>query len=260
LARELKLLTLKPENLRTDANFLRQLAELQADLFVVAAYGKILPADIITLPKYKTLNVHGSLLPKYRGSSPIQFALWQNEPETGVSIMLMDEQVDHGAVLAQKKVTIDPDDNFITLSEKLSRVGAALLTPTINDYVQGKTKPQVQDESLATLTHIISKADGKINWQESSQQIYNQFRALFPWPGVWTTWNGQTIKILDCLASASTLNTDKTPGTVLPDGSIVCGDNSALQIISLQPAGKNEMPMTDFLNGHKDFLGGQLNR
>lgn len=262
LAKDLNLKTFKPEK-AGDFGFLDELKNLNADIFVVVAYGKILPKDIINLPKYKTVNVHFSALPKYRGPSPIQSALQNGDEQTGTSIFILDEEVDNGPLLAQKIVNIEPDDSYFTLSNRLAKISADLLLETLADYEAEKITPLPQDESAATHTKIISKQDGKIDWNKSAVQIYNQFRAFYPWPGIWTNWNGKTLKILDCKVNTNLRmehgSTDTYGcGTVLENGTVVCGEESILQIKSLQLEGKNEMPIADFLNGYGHFVGSKL--
>lgn len=256
LARDLKLETLKPEAVRGNNQLLENLRNFQADIFVVVAYGKILPPDVINLPPLKTVNVHFSALPKYRGPSPIQFALLNGDGQTGTSIFLLDEQVDHGPLLAQKIVNIEPDDNYFTLSDRLARVSADLIEDTLAGYQSGKITPLPQDDSAASHTKIIDKQDGKIDWQKTATEIYNQFRAFYPWPGIWTEWNGKKIKILDCTPVAA--SDAKETGCVLDGGRVACGQSTALQIKVLQPEGKSDMAIADFLNGYREFVGSKL--
>ncbi len=283
LAADLGLLTFKPENVKDNREFLGQLKNLclpspspspdgrgmgpaGVELFVVVAYGKILPMDIISAPKYKTINVHFSVLPKYRGASPIQAALLNGDEQTGTSIFLLDKNVDDGLLLTQEIVNIDPDDNFFTLSDKLARRSANIINQTISDYVSGKITPLPQDEDSVSYCKIVSKADGKVDWNKSATEIYNQFRAFYIWPGIWTTWKGQNLKITECITT-ELQNGDTTenyrnldPGTVIADGVVICGNNTKLKINRLQLAGKNEVSITEFLNGYKDFIGSSLNR
>lgn len=274
LAKEMKVLLLKPESVK-ETEFVNQLKSFDADIFVVVAYGKILPTQIINLPRYKTLNVHFSLLPKYRGASPIQTAILNGETKTGTSIFVLDEKMDTGPVIAQESIDIDPDDNYITLPLKLAQKSAKLLISVLPGYINGDVKPVIQDDFSATYTKILSKADGKIDFQKTAPEIYNQFRAFFPWPGIWTEFGGKTLKILDCTptemqnqnaysdvksehGSNSVETVTYKPGTVLTGGIVVCGKGTFLEIVSLKPEGKNEMKMADFLNGNSGFVGSVL--
>jgi len=257
LAGEMRLSILKPESARDDSEFHQTLQKLGADIFVVVSYGQILPSSIINIPKYKTVNVHFSMLPKYRGPSPIQTALLNGDSETGTTIFILDEKVDHGPILAQEKAIIDSDDNYFTLSEKLAFKSSLLINQTLDDYQLDKIKPMPQDDSLATHTKIITKQDGRIDWNKSAQEIYNQFRAFYPWPGIWTKWDGKMVKVLDCSLceySGQPLN----PGQVMDGGIVVCGDNTFLQIKTLQMEGKKETDILSFLNGYSEFVGAVL--
>ncbi len=261
LARDLKLTTLKPEKIRGNQDFTAGLDGLNADIFVVVAYGKILPAEVISMPPLKTVNVHFSALPKYRGPSPIQFALLNGERQTGTSIFILDEHMDTGPLLAQKIVDIEPDDNYFTLSDRLARISADLLTDTLSDYQAGRVTPLPQDESRVSYSRIITKQDGKVDWQKTAPEIYNQFRAFYPWPGIWTTFQGKKLKILDCVANPESPKLSGTAGacgTVIDGGTVVCGSGTTLKIRSLQPEGKKEMAIGDFLNGYKNFIGSKL--
>ncbi|MFI5206363.1 MAG: methionyl-tRNA formyltransferase, partial [Candidatus Paceibacterales bacterium] len=224
LAKDLKLMMFKPDNVKNNLEFLSQLKNLNADIFVVAAYGKILPLDIINMPKFKTINVHFSVLPKYRGPSPIQSALLNGDQQTGTSIFILDQEVDNGPLLAQEIANIEPDDNYFTLSDKLAKLSAGIINQVVADYTAGKITPLPQDETAASYSKIITKADGKINWQKPANEIYNQFRAFFLWPGIWTTWKGQALKITDCLAISA--SADNIVGTVLDGGVVACGNNT----------------------------------
>jgi len=163
LAKDLKLPIFKPENPKTDAAFISELQKIGADIFVVVAYGKILPLQIINLPKYKTINVHFSILPKYRGPSPIQTALLNGDAQTGTSIFVLDENVDSGPLLAQEIINIEPDDNYFTLSDRLAKLSAKIINQTLKDYTSGKLTPLPQDESRASHTKIITKEDGRVD-------------------------------------------------------------------------------------------------
>ena len=259
LAKDLKLQTFKPEKVKDNPEFLQQLKNIGADIFVVVAYGKILPLDIISLPQHKTVNVHFSVLPKYRGASPIQSALLNGDSQTGTSIFLLDENIDDGPLLAQEIASIEADDNYFTLSDKLAKLSAKIINPTLDAYVSGQITPLPQDEAAASHSKIIAKADGKIDWNKSAQEIYNQFRAFYLWPGIWTTWKGQNLKIVECFPAAAYNSASiQAPGTILEQGFLACGDGTALQINRLQMAGKSEVSTTEFLNGYRDFVGSKL--
>ncbi len=263
LAKDLKLATFKPETVQNNSEFFGQLQGLKADIFVVVAYGKILPMEIINLPQYKTINIHFSVLPKYRGPSPIQSALLNGDEQTGTSVFILDQKVDDGSLLAQEIIGIEPDDNYFTLSDKLAKLSAGIINRVIQDYTSGLVTPLPQDETRASFTKIIAKADGKINWQNSAAEIYNRFRAFYIWPGIWTTWNGKIIKITDCLPDPD-LQTESGSadnygcGKMLEGGVVACGNETFLQIKQLQLEGKSEVATADFLNGYPAFVGSKL--
>jgi methionyl-tRNA formyltransferase len=256
LAKELNLKIFKPSKIKNNADFFNELKECSADMFVVVAYGKLLPIEVLNLPRYKTINVHPSLLPKYRGPSPIQYALLAGDQVTGTTIMLIDEEMDHGPILAQKTIPIDNDDNIFSLTQKLAIISAEIFLPTIKDFVAGKLIPKPQEHNAATYTKILSKDDGRISWDNSASAIYNQFRAFYLWPGIWSIWKGKKIKITECFPSDSAEKADS--GTVLPGGQVACGNGTTLQISRLQMEGKKEMTLTEFLNGNKVFIGSKL--
>ncbi len=241
-ALRLNLPVLKPTKVKNNPEFLEELKKFEADIFVVVSYGKILPVDLLDIPPLKTINVHFSLLPKYRGPAPVQFALLNGETKTGTSIFILDELVDHGPILAMQELDIDPNDTNISLQSKLAIASADLILETLPNYESGKIEPQVQNHDIATGSKIISKEDGKINWDQTAQEIYNQFRAYQPWPGIYTSWQGKILKILDCRP-----HTESTAET------ITCGNNTYLQLITVQLEGKNPVSIKDFLNGYPDF-------
>ena len=198
-----------------------------ADIYVIAAYGKIIPKEIINKPKYGTLNVHPSLLPRHRGPSPIATAILAGDTETGVTIMLTDEEMDHGPILAQCRATITPNDTTKTLQEKLAHAGAKLLIETIPRWISGEIKRQEQNHSKATYTKIFKKEDGRINWSKSTEEIVRHIRAMTLWPGAWTMLGNTKIKIL----KAHT-------------------ENASIVIDILQPEGRKQMTYAEFERGY----------
>ncbi|MFH1180943.1 MAG: methionyl-tRNA formyltransferase [bacterium] len=202
------------------------------DLIIVAAYGKILPKNILEIPKYGCLNVHPSLLPKYRGPSPIQMAILNGDKETGVTIMKMDEKIDHGQIISNSKFLISNKFTYKELHDELAKLGAKLLSKTIPDWINGKIKPVPQDETKATYTKIIKKEDGMVGWKSPIDYIERQVRALNPWPGTYTLYNGKILKILKAEAA-----------------------KGELIIKEVQLEGKKPMSFDAFQRGHQDFLG-----
>ena len=212
-------------------------------LFVVASYGMIIPQEILELPEKGALNVHPSLLPKYRGASPIQAAILNGETETGVTIILMDEQMDHGPILAQKKIALDPAETTSTAMVKLAQFGGKLLARTIPNYLSGKITPQPQDHTQATYTKLIKKDDGKVNWQENNIQIERMVRAYNPWPGVWTTV-GEMAEQLD-----RELKNQRHQNLRLKILQAHL-ENGTLSLNSVQVEGKNPIAFADFVKGY----------
>ncbi len=207
---------------------LEEIPQLESDLIITASYGRIIPKEIINTPKKGSINLHPSLLPKYRGPSPIQTAILNGDRITGISIIQMDQKMDHGPVLAQQESAISPDDTYQSLEQKLSEQSADLLIEILPRYFKNKLKPEIQDEHEANYTKILTKQDGKINWQKSAQEIERKVRAFYPWPGAWTESNGQRIKIIKAKV-----------------------ENNKLILELVQPAGKKPMTGQEFLRGHK---------
>lgn len=251
----------QPKSLKDDQVF-EEFKNLKPDICIVAAYGKILPQKFLAVPKFGFLNIHPSLLPTYRGPSPIQTAILNGDKETGVTIMKIDDQVDHGPILAEKKYLIDKNKDLITISAELFELGAKLLIKILPEYIDGATKPKEQDHNQATFTKMFKREDGRINWPESGDKIYNQIRALNPEPGTWTTWKSKVINI----SNVTTFNvvnpqmTDLVPGTVRKiDGDIVIGTGTGYLVLKqVQLEGGKKMDVKSFINGHSDFLNSKL--
>ncbi len=248
-AREAGFTIMQPRRVR-EQEFIESLRKLNPDVIVVAAYGQILPKDILFLPKYGCINIHASLLPAYRGAAPINWAIIHGEPVTGITIMQMDEGMDTGAVLLQERIPIDPHDTAGTLTEKMSQLGARMITAALPLLETGKLTPAKQDESKATLAPILKKEDGLIDWKLPAREIHNRVRGLSPWPGAYTFLDGKTIKIIESEVSAGKGEPGLLYGT---EGNVMTvGTGSGLlRILSLQPAGKRPMPAGDFLRGYR---------
>jgi methionyl-tRNA formyltransferase len=248
LAQKLNLPVLQPAKAR-DEKFISELRELEPDLIVVVAYGQILPQTILDLPKFGCVNVHTSLLPKYRGASPIQSAILNGETETGVTIMKMDAGLDTGEILSQTHTPILPEDNSQTLHDRLAQLGADLLAQTIPDFIAGKIQPMPQKNSEATHTAKIKKEDGKIDWNLSAQEILNRLRAFTPWPGAFTFLNGKMLKIW----KAEVVEKSGAAGEILSADKneiiVACGKN-ALRILELQREGGRRLRAQEFLAGN----------
>lgn len=251
LAQKLGLPMLQPVKAR-DEKFIAELGGLKPELIVVVAYGQILPQAILDLPKYGCVNVHTSLLPKYRGASPIQSAILHGEMESGVTIMKMDAGLDTGPILSQRSTPILPEDNSQTLHDRLAGLGAELLAETIPDYVAGKITPQPQAAG-ATYAAKIKKEDGKIDWSEPAEKILNQVRAFTPWPGGFTFLKIDSKSFALKIWKAETTSLAGTAGGVLQadkNGIITACGKGALRILELQREGGRRMTAQEFLAGH----------
>lgn len=260
LAEEAGLPLLQPERAR-DPGFIESLAGLQPSICAVAAYGQILPPALLELPRYGCLNVHTSLLPKYRGAAPIQWAIINGEKETGVTIMRMDAGLDTGDVLAQASTTIDSTDNSLTLHDRLARMGGELLVSTIPKYVSGSLRPQAQDHSKATHARKVTKEDGLIRWEEPATAIWNRLRGLVPWPGVYThaLVGGQPTMLK--IWEARVMPGSGAPGRILSvskQGILVACGSDGLEITAVQHEGSRRMSVRDFLAGHSLQPGDRL--
>ncbi|MDV2685377.1 methionyl-tRNA formyltransferase [Alkalihalophilus lindianensis] len=246
---------LQPERIRNKEEVERVLS-YQPDLVVTAAYGQILPNDILEKPKHGCINVHASLLPKYRGGAPIHQSIIDGESETGITIMYMVEKLDAGDILTQVKVPILEDDHVGSVHDKLSVAGAKLLSETIPPLIEGKLTPVVQDESGVTFAKNISREMEKMDWSKSGEELYNQVRGLHPWPVAFTTLDNKPLKIW--WANKVAVSTRNEPGTILAfesDAFVVStGNQTALTITDLQPSGKKRMTAEQFLRGAGSHL------
>ena len=236
-----------------DEPFIAQLRALQPDLIAVAAFGQILPKAVLDLPRWGCLNVHTSLLPKYRGASPIQSAILNGEIETGVTIMKMDVGLDTGDILTQRTTPIRDEDNAATLHDRLAQIGAELLVQTIPDHVAGKIQPRPQQHDQATHVSKIKKQAGRIDWQQPARAIWNRIRAFTPWPGAFTFLPVPPQPLLLKIWQAEVVSGPGTAGEVLSADKtgivIACGEG-ALRVTQLQREGGRRMSAMEFLAGH----------
>jgi methionyl-tRNA formyltransferase len=255
-----RLPVLQPERAR-DPQFLTQLRDLQPDLIVVAAYGQILPQTLLDLPRWGCVNVHTSLLPKYRGAAPIQWAILNDEAETGITIMQVNAGLDTGDILSQESTPILPGDTAETLHDRLARLGADLLARTIPDYVAGRIQPCPQPGEAATYARKISKEDGRIDWTLPARVIWNRVRGLVPWPGAFTHLPIQPRPHLLKLWQAEVAERSGVPGEILQadkNGIVVgCGAQS-LRILSIQREGGRRLTPQQFLAGYPLHPGQRL--
>ena len=255
-----KLPVLQPERARSE-EFFKELRALQPDLIAVAAYGQILPASILTLPRFGCLNVHTSLLPKYRGAAPIQWAILNGDVETGVTIMKMDEGLDTGAIITQAATPIHPEDNADTLHDRLARMGAELLLRTIPDSVAGKLSPRPQPVEGVSYAPKIKKQDGHIDWNQPARAIWNRVRGLMPWPGAFSYLPGLPQPHLLKIWQAEVVALTGPSGEVLQAdkaGIVVGCGCEALRILMLQREGGRRLQAHEFLAGHPLLPGQRL--
>jgi methionyl-tRNA formyltransferase len=252
----------QPEKIK---NCKLEIENLQPDLIIVAAYGQIIPKEILDIPKYGCLNVHPSLLPKYRGATPVQSAILNGDEETGVSVMLLDEKMDHGPILAQRKLKFSISNlQFTNLHNELAKVGAELLTEVIPQWINGEIKAVAQDETKATFTKILKREDGKIDWTKSAEEIERQVRAFDPWPGSFTECGENKFKIKTIKIWQAGVQKQTGVGPFGQPGKtyMATNENIAVQagkdflvIKELQPESGKRMLAKEFLKGHSDFIG-----
>jgi methionyl-tRNA formyltransferase len=249
---------MQPPSLRTP-EALAQLAAWQPEVIVVAAFGQILRQDVLDLPPYGCLNVHASLLPRWRGAAPIPAAILAGDAITGVTIMKMDAGLDTGPIIARREEPIRPDDTQTSLGERLAQLGAELLVETLPAYLEGTLLPQPQPEEGVTYAGQLRKEDGLLDWSCPAVELDRRVRAFHPWPGAFTFWQGQMLKVLRA-APLLAWRGDAPPGAVLAlaDGVAVATGEGALRLERVQLAGRRPMDVALFLRGQRDFVGSRL--
>lgn len=258
LALKYKLPVYQPSNLKSK-EFLKNLKDIGADLFVVVAYGKILTKDILEMPKIMPINLHASLLPKYRGAAPINWAIINGEKETGITVMKVTEPLDSGEIILQKKLAIKETDAFLDISDKLSEIGSGALIETIGLIEKGNFRLIPQNERESNYAPKMKKTDGLIDWNKTSSQIFSLWRGTLGWPQAYTLFNNKTIKLISMGVAD---NLSGRPGQVVDiskNAITVASKDSAISIKELQPESKKIMTASDFIQGHKikvgDYLG-----
>jgi methionyl-tRNA formyltransferase len=237
------------------------LSKFRPDLIVVVAYGHIIPRWMIDLPKHGCVNLHASLLPKYRGAAPIQWAIIRGESVTGITTMKIDEGLDAGDILLKREVPIQDEDTTETLSERLSGVGADLMVETLPRLIQGEIQPQPQNHAQATFAPILKKEDGRIDWMLSAEEIQWRVRGLRPWPGAYTSFQSKNLHIWSAAPVIGQVGPGHEPGTLLPDRGtlrVVCGLGTLLEVLELQLEGRKRLLARDFLNGVRPSPGEKL--
>jgi methionyl-tRNA formyltransferase len=249
----------QPEKIKNNEQFRSQLSSLAPDAVIVVGYGRIIPQWMIDLPLLGNLNVHASLLPKYRGAAPIQWAIASGESVTGVTTMRIDAGLDTGDILLQKEIPILADDTAETLAPRLANLGATLMIETLHGLQAGTLTGRSQDHSKATLAPVLKKEDGLIDFQRTAVEIWNRLRGFQPWPGAYTRFRGKQLQIHAAkpLPSLST----STPGELVAENDsfiVGCGNKSALEVTELQLEGKKRMSARDFLHGYRLTPGERL--
>jgi methionyl-tRNA formyltransferase len=251
----------QPDSLKV-AGAVEKLAGFAPDLIVVAAFGQILPPEVLALPKFGCLNVHPSLLPRYRGASPIATAILQGDEITGVTIMLLDAGMDTGPILSRKEVRISDDDTTGLLAAKLAKVGAQSLMETLPLWLDGQIKPRPQEESRASYSKVITKGDGEVDWRLPALDLWRRVRAFDPWPGCFTLWRGKRLKLIKAVPLY--VGRSGKPGRVIalsPPAPAMVGvetGDGVLGLLSVQLEGKREMSADEFVRGQRDFVGSNL--
>jgi methionyl-tRNA formyltransferase len=253
----------QPATVKNNTEFREQLAAIGAEAIIVVGYGRIIPQWMIDLPRLGNLNLHASLLPKYRGAAPIQWAIASGESVTGVTTMRIDAGLDTGDLLMQREISIDWKDTAETLGPKLAAMGAGLMVETLRGLEDGKVHPTPQDPAHATLAPILTKEDGRIDFARTAEDLFNRLRGFQPWPGAFTTFQGKTLQLHRALPAQ--YSSKLTSGELAVDGArlfVGCGKNkdagTTLELIEMQLEGKRRMTAQEFINGYRAKSGDHL--
>jgi len=257
IALELGLPVTQPDKIKNNPEFREQLASLNPDAIIVVGYGRIIPQWMIDLPRFGNLNLHASLLPKYRGAAPIQWAIASGENVTGVTTMRIDAGLDTGDILLQKEVLIAPNDTAVSLSPELAKIGADLVIETLNRLESGTIQARPQDPSKASLAPILQKEDGRIDFHRTAAEISNRLRGFQPWPGAFTSFRGKTLQVWNAEVGGHSV----APAELLiQDDQMIagCAQGTALALVEVQPEGKKRMAVRDFIHGYRPRSGEKL--
>lgn len=246
---------LQPERIRRP-EAMAELRQWTPDVYIVAAFGQILPQTVLDIPAYGSVNVHASLLPRWRGAAPIQTAIRAGDDRSGITIMKMDAGLDTGPILSTRAIPLAPDETGASLHDKLATLGADLLIETLPGYLDGRIIPQPQDDAASTYAPMMKKEEGNIDWNQPALVIERLVRAFTPWPGTYTHWNGALLKIL----SAAAVPGQAAPGHITALGQkVAVGTGDGLLLLKqIQLAGKKALSAQDFARGQADFTGGRL--
>jgi methionyl-tRNA formyltransferase len=244
---------LQPEKLSRSPDIVEAMRNLKADVLVMVAFGQILKKEVLTMAPMGVVNLHGSILPAYRGAAPINWAIINGDKTTGITTVISEAGVDTGPMLLKHEVALGPDTTSEELAKMLSSIGADLLIDTLAQLHAGTLKPTAQDDSKATMAPRLSKEMGQIDWRQPAQKIHNLVRGLVPWPGTYSSFRGETLKVLRTACNTAA-KSDATVGEIFQDGGnvfIACGENGedAIQLLEVQPPNKARMSARDWLNG-----------
>jgi methionyl-tRNA formyltransferase len=256
-ALKLKLPVTQPDRIKTNDEFRAQLTAHKPDAIIDVGYGRIIPQWMLDLPPLGNINVHASLLPKYRGAAPIQWAIARGETITGITTIRLDAGLDTGDILLQRELPIGPDDTAETISPPLANLGADLLVETLGGLQAGTIHPCPQDDSQSSLAPILKKEDGLVDFSRSSTEIFNRMRGFQPWPGAHTRFRNKTLQILNALPATDALPQSELrveAGRLL----VGCGHNTSLELLEIQLEGKKRSPVQDFIHGYRPTLGEKL--
>lgn len=249
----------QPEKIKQNEELRAKLYEIGPDAIIVVGYGRIIPNWMLQLPKYGNINLHASLLPKYRGAAPIQWAIAQGERITGVTTMRIDEGLDTGDILLQQELAILEDDSAETLSPRLAAIGSELMIETLRGLDEGSIKPQPQNNKEATLAPVLKKEDGRIDFSRSAQEIYNRFRGFQPWPGAFTTFRGRGLNIMAMKPATEQFAAQEGARAqlIVKDGRLLvkCGNSTAVELLEVHPEGKKRISSRDFVHGYRPQTG-----
>jgi methionyl-tRNA formyltransferase len=251
-ALKLGLPVVQPDKIKKNEEFQKQLSGISPEAIIVVGYGRIVPPWMLQLPPHGNINVHGSLLPKYRGAAPIQWAIAQGETVTGITTMRLDEGLDTGGILLQRELAILPEDTAVTVAPRLAAMGADLLIETLHGLEQGTIKPVPQDHSRATLAPILKKEDGLVDFNRTATEIHNRLRGFQPWPGAHTQFQGKNMKIVAARPAAGVVSA--APGELHVSGDRLfagCDAGTSLELLQVQFEGKKPMSVRDFINGYR---------
>ncbi|MBZ5568099.1 MAG: methionyl-tRNA formyltransferase [Acidobacteriia bacterium] len=265
LAQKLGIEVTQPDKIKNNLEFRAQLEQIKPEAIVVVGYGRIIPQWMIDLPPLGNINLHGSLLPKYRGAAPVQWAIAMGETVTGITTMQIDAGLDTGDILLQRELPIPPEDTAETLAPRLAEIGAKLMVETLPGLKAGTITPRKQDNSQASLAPILKKEDGLIDFRRRAREIWNRLRGFQPWPGAYTTFRGRILHVWEARpvgeSGVGSQESAHEPGELRVDKDrlfVACGERTALELLIVQPEGKKRMPARDFVHGYHPKTGEHL--